>query len=74
MLKPDSLRGSRPFGVATASLLADYVTLTKPPIILLLLITALGGDIPRFRGVTSGKCNPPANDRRSSSSRWRRRY
>ena len=43
MLKPDSLKGARPFGVATASLLADYVTLTKPPIILLLLITALGG-------------------------------
>ena len=43
MLKPDALKGARPFGTAMVSLLADYVTLTKPPIVLLLLITALGG-------------------------------
>ena len=45
MLKPSSLSWPRPtpFQANVISIMADYVALTKPPIVLLLLITALGG-------------------------------
>ena len=45
MLKPSSLSWPRPWHIQATLLpiLSDYVTLTKPPIIFLLLITALGG-------------------------------
>ena len=41
MLKPSSL--SWPWQSTLLAVLSDYVTLTKPPIIFLLLITAIGG-------------------------------
>ena len=53
MLRPSSLSWPRAGHVqaAVASTLADYVALTKPPIILLLLVTALGGMFLAAEGV-----------------------
>ena len=53
MLKPSSLSWPRamPINTNTLSVLSDYVALTKPPIILLLLVTALGAMFLASQGV-----------------------
>ena len=53
MLKPSSLSWPRPtpFQASLISIMGDYLALTKPPIILLLLITALGGMFLGAQGV-----------------------
>ncbi len=55
MLKPSSLSWPRanPLQTTVFGVLADYVALTKPPIILLLLVTALGGMFLAAEGVPS---------------------